>query len=276
MTVQLITDTASDLTPEQAAAANVTLVPLQVLIGGHNYRDRFELTPAQFYARMGEHKELPKTSQPSPHEMIETYREALERGPVLGIHVSSALSGTFQTAVMAARSVSDKIRIFDTLNGSGGQTLMVLEAARMVREGAGLDEIWHRLEQMRSEVRTMVVLNTLENAVRGGRVNPIAGMAASLLGVKPIVHVTTDGKVEPIDRVRGRARALDRLLDLAAEKRKEWAGHRVVVAHGNALAEAEAFVQRVKERFQPAEVLLMEIGAVIGTYAAEGAVLFSF
>jgi DegV family protein with EDD domain len=276
MTVQIVTDTASDLAPSQAAAANVTIVPLQVLIGGHNYRDRFELQPERFYALMREHKDLPKTSLPAPSEMMAAYKDALARGPVLGIHVSSALSGTYQGAVIAAQSVSGQIRVFDTLNGSGGTALMVLEAARMAREGASIDAIWQRLEQMRSEMKTLVALHTLENAVRGGRVSPLAGMAAKLLHVKPVVHVDKEGKVVPIDRVRGWTKALDRLLDMAAEIRHDWQDRVVAVAHGNARAEAEAFAQRVRERFSPKEVLFLEIGAAIGTYSAEGAILFSF
>jgi DegV family protein with EDD domain len=132
------------------------------------------------------------------------------------------------------------------------------------------------LEAMRAQTHTVVALQTLENAVKGGRVSPLAGMAASLLGVKPIVHVTAQGKVEPIDRVRGRTRALERVLELAGAERTGWSSLRVAVAHGNCPEEAEAFAARVMDRFGPKEILFMPIGATIGTYAAEGAILFSF
>jgi fatty acid-binding protein DegV len=106
--------------------------------------------------------------------------------------------------------------------------------------------------------------------------SPLSGMAASILGVKPIVHVTDHGKVEPIDRVRGRGRVLERLLELAAHRRTTWEGRRVAVLHGGCPDECAAFAAQVKERFHPADIVSMPIGATIGTYAAEGAILFSF
>ncbi|HWI65525.1 MAG TPA: DegV family protein [Symbiobacteriaceae bacterium] len=276
MTVQIVTDSGSDLTPELAAANGITVVPLQVLIDGTSYRDGVDLTPEMFYAKLRTAKKLPQTSQPTPHDVVTAYRSAAEKGPVIGVHLSSALSGTWQTATMAARTVSDKIRVFDTLTGSGGVALMALRAAEAARNGATAAEIWALLESWRSQTYTLVALNTLENAVKGGRVSPLAGMAAALLHVKPIVQVTRAGKVEPIDRVRGRAKALDRVLDLAAEFRKDWSGARVVVAHGGCLGDAAAFAEKVRARFAPAEILPLEIGATIGTYAAEGAILLSF
>lgn len=276
MRVQIVTDSGSDMTRELAEANGVTVVPLHVLIGGQTYRDGVDLTAEQFYQKMREHRELPKTSQPTPHELMAAYQEAGQYGPVIGIHLSSALSGTCHSAMMASRQLGDTVTVFDSLTGSGATMLMALEAAKLALAGAGLLEILQKLEQMRTQTRTFVALNTLENAVRGGRVKPLAGMAASLLGIKPIVHVTPEGKVESVDKVRGRAKALDRLLELAAECRQDWADRLAVVAHGNCLAEAEAFAQRVAERFHPRDVLIVPIGATIGTYAAEGAILLGF
>ncbi len=276
MTVQIVTDSGSDLTPELAAALGVVVAPLRVLLGGTEYRDGVDLTPAAFYQKMRENKELPKTSQPTPPDLEAAYRTAAAKGSVVGIHLSSALSGSYQGAIMAARAVDPTIPIVDSKTGSGGLALLVMEAVRFARKGASPAEIVQRVEQMRPTSRTLVALNTLENAVKGGRVSPVTGIAASLLGVKPIVHVTDQGRVEQLDRARGRARSLQRLLDLAGDMRRDWSGARVCIAHGHVPEEAEAFAQEVKERFAPAEVTLLEIGATIGTYAAEGAILLSF
>lgn len=276
MTVQIVTDSGADIPPALAAANGITVVPLQVQIDGASYRDGVDLTPQMFYDRLRTAKHLPQTSQPTPHDAESAYRAAAERGPVIGVHLSSALSGTWQTASMTARSIGDSIRVFDSRTGSAGLGLLALRAAELARDGASASEIWAYLEAWREESLTLVALNTLDNAVKGGRVSPLAGMAARLLHVKPIVHVTRAGKVEPIDRVRGRERALDRLLELAGEYRKDWADRRVAVAHGGCPEEGKAFAQRVRERFHPAEVLETEIGATIGTYSAEGAILFSF
>jgi len=276
MTVQIVTDSGSDLPPDLAAAHGITVVPLQVLVDGNAYRDGVDLTPEQFYAQMRTAKKLPQTSQPTPHDLLTAYGAAAERGPVVAVHLSSALSGTWQTATMAARTVSADIKVFDSRTGSGGLGLLALRAAELARAGATAAEIWAHLENWRAESWTLVALNTLENAVKGGRVSPLAGMAAAVLGVKPIVQVTREGKVEPIDRVRGRARALERVLALAGESRSTWAGRRVAVAHGGCPEEGAAFARQVRERFNPGEVLELQIGATVGTYSAEGAILFSF
>lgn len=276
MTVQIVTDSSSDITPELAAALGVAVVPLRVLLGGKEYRDGVDLSPSAFYEKLRESKELPMTSQPAPQDLQTAYGAAREKGPVVGIHLSSALSGTYQGAVLAGLEVDPTIPIIDSLTGSGGLGLLVMEAVRLAREGASQGQIVERIERMKLQTRTLVALNTLENAIRGGRVNPLVGFAATVLGVKPIVHVTAEGKVEPLDKVRGRARSLQRLLDLAAERRKEWAGARVFIAHGGAEEEAKGFAALVRERFNPGQITIAPIGATIGTYAAEGAILFSF
>lgn len=276
MTVQIVTDSGSDITPEMAEALGVTVVPLRVLLGGKEYRDGVDLTPAAFYQNLREVKELPKTSQPTPFDMQAAYRAAAQRGPVVGIHLSAALSGTYQGAVMAAREVDPGIQVVDSKTGSGGQAILVMEALRLAREGASQAEIVAHVARRRQQGHVLVALNTLENAIRGGRVTPLAGLAASLLGIKPIVYVTDRGTVETLDKVRGRTKALQRLLDLAAERRRDWSDALVVVAHGAAEQEAKEFAAQVEERFHPREIRLMEIHATIGTYSAEGAVLFSF
>jgi DegV family protein with EDD domain len=277
MTIQIVTDSGSDLPPALAKQHGITVVPLQVLIGGQTYQDGVDLTPGEFYQKLREHRELPKTSQPTPHDLLTAYKAALARGPVVAIHVSGALSGTFQTATMVARDLSEQIHIFNSRTGSAAQTMLALEAAEMAQAGAEVPEILRRLEQRRAVSHTFMLLNTLENAVKGGRVSPLAGMAANLLGIKAIVAVTDAGTVVSAEKVRGRAKAIDRLLELGAEHGgDDWSQRRVAVAHCACPEEAEAFAARVRERYQPRDILLMEVGATIGTYAAEGGLLFSF
>jgi DegV family protein with EDD domain len=275
MTVQIVTDSAADLSPALAAAYGVRVVPLHVQFGEASFEDGRTISPADFYQRMRASKELPKTSQPTPHNLMTAYREALEAGPVIAIHVSSKLSGTYQTAVMAAQMVDPAIQVFDSLGGVGGQARMVVTAARMARAGATVQEIVAELERLRAKTQILVGLNTLENAIKGGRVNPIAGIAAAVLGVKPIVHVV-DGLVVPFDKVRGRARMVDRILEVAAERCQDWSDRLVWINHGLCEAEAQAFAERVRERFGPKEIHIAPIGAAIGTYAAAGALAISF
>lgn len=275
MTVQIVTDSASDIPQALAEQYGIRVAPLHVQFGDESYADGRTITHEQFYKKMRESSALPKTSQPTPHDMMACYGEALQHGPVIGIHVSSKLSGTYQTAVMTAGMVHQSITVFDSLSGSGGLARMAVLAARMAQAGATVPEILAELEHLKATTEVMVGLNTLENAVKGGRVSPLAGFAATLLGVKPIVHVR-DGLVIPFDKVRGRGRMLDRMLEVAAERCKDWSGRQVWVNHGLAEAEAEALAERVRQRFQPKELFVGQIGAAIGTYSAEGAILLSF
>lgn len=275
MTVQIVTDSASDMDLELAAQYGIRIAPLHVQFGDETYSDGRTISPALFYQKMRAAKELPKTSQPTPHDMMAAYQEAMQAGPVIGIHVSSKLSGTYQTAVMSAGMVHQSIEVFDSLSGSGGLTIMAVRAAEMAKAGATVKEILAELEQLRARTEVMVGLNTLENAVKGGRVSPLAGFAATLLGVKPIVHVK-GGLVIPFDKVRGRARMIDRMLEVAAERCQDWSNRLVCVNHGLAEAEAQALAERVRQQFRPKEVRIGVIGAAIGTYAAEGAIALCF
>ncbi|HLO04230.1 MAG TPA: DegV family protein [Symbiobacteriaceae bacterium] len=275
MTVQIVTDSASDLSPALASQYGIHVAPLHVQFGDETFADGRTISPELFYQKMRASKELPKTSQPTPHDMMTAYREALQAGPVIGIHVSSKLSGTYQTAVMTAGMVHQSIEVFDSLSGSGGLAKMAVTAAQMAQAGATVQEILAGLEQMRATTQVLVGLNTLENAVKGGRVSPLAGFAATLLGVKPIVHVK-DGLVIPFDKVRGRGRMIDRLVEVAAERCQDWSGRLVWVNHGLAEAEAQALAERIRQEFRPKEVFVGPIGAAIGTYAAEGAMALSF
>lgn len=275
MTVQIVTDSASDMPSELAAQYGIRIAPLHVQVGDETYADGRTITPELFYQKMRASKELPKSSQPTPHDMMAAYQDALQAGPVIGIHVSSRLSGTYQTAVMTAGMVHQSIEVFDSLSGSGGLTIMAVAAAQMAQAGASVKEILAELAQMRARTEVLVGLNTLENAVKGGRVSPLAGFAATLLGVKPLVHVK-EGTVIPFDKVRGRGRMIDRMVEVAAERCQDWSNRTVWVNHGLAAAEAEALAERVRQQFRPKAVHLGVIGAAIGTYAAEGALLLAF
>lgn len=275
MTVQIVTDSASDMPPELAAQYGIRIAPLHVQFGDETYADGRTITPELFYQKMRASKELPKTSQPTPHDMMAAYQEALQAGPVIGIHVSSRLSGTYQTAVMTAGMVHQSIEVFDSLSGSGGLTIMAITAAQMAQAGATVKEILADLEQMRARTEVLVGLNTLENAVKGGRVSPLAGFAATLLGVKPLVNVK-EGSVIPFDKVRGRGRMIDRLVEVAAERCQDWSNRTVWVNHGLAEAEALALAERIRQQLRPKAVHVGVIGAAIGTYAAEGALLVAF
>lgn len=273
MAVQVVTDSGSDLPPDLAARHGISVVPLHVSMGGKEYRDGVELQPDRFYELMKQYPDLPQTSTPSPQEMAEAYRRAGQEGAVLGLHLSSALSGTYQTAVIASRGM-EQVSVIDSLNGSSGQALLALEAAEKARVGASLSELsaWVRLLVRR--VRTLALVDRLENAVKGGRISRVAGLAAEVLDIKPLLHVTDAGKVEQLEKIRGRRKALRRMVELAEAEGVP--GRLIVIGHALSPEDADYLTGEVRKRLEPKEVVVVPMGATIGTYAGQGAITLSY
>lgn len=276
MTVQVVTDSGSDLPPDLAQRSGITVVPLHVTIGESEYRDGSDLEPQAFYALMQQERNLPLTSTPSPQEMSDVYRQASSRGPVLGVHLSSALSSTYQTAVLASRTLKGPVTVVNSLTGSAGLALLALEAAEKARDGMGLDELTSWVRLLVPRVRTVALVQNLENAVKGGRVPRVAGLAAEVLDVKPILEVTKAGKLEILERVRGRRRALRRLVEMAIAEGGTGSPQLVVIGQSICPEEAHRLAETVWEQMSPRRVEVVPIGAAIGTYAGPGALVLAF
>jgi DegV family protein with EDD domain len=277
MAVQLVTDSGSDIPPHLAGRYGITVVPLYVTVGGREYRDGADLQPEEFYRKMKEAPELPRTATPSPHDLQAAYQSAGRDGDVLGIHLSSALSGTYQAALLAAgNGAAGRVAVIDSLTGSAGQALLVLEAAEKAQSGTGLDELAEWAKNLAPRIRTLALVENLENAVKGGRVSRVAGLAAEVLDIKQLLHVTSRGKVEQLERVRGRRRAMRRLVELAAEEAKVGGPHLVVIGHSVCEGEANRLAEEVRESIKPRRVDVVPVGATIGTYAGPGALVLAY
>lgn len=276
MAVQVITDSGSDLPPDLAEKSGITVVPLHVAIGENNYRDGTDLAPEDFYSLMKQHRDLPRTSTPSPQELSDAYQMAARNGPVLGIHLSSALSGTYQTAVLASRTLESPVAVIDSLTGSAGLALLALEAAEKARAGMRLPELASWLRMTVRRVRTLALVQNLENAVKGGRISRVAGLAAEVLDIKPVLEVTAEGKVEVLEKVRGRKRAMRRLVELALAEAGAGAPQLVVLGHSVCQPEAERLAEAVAEQIKPRRVEVVPVGATIGTYAGPGALVLAY
>src|SRR5438552_2505374 len=185
MTVRIVTDSSIDIPVEQAEAAGITIVPLMVFFGDEAYLDGIELDNAGFYSKLQANKDLPTTSQPSPAKFQEAYTRLIEEGAdaILSIHLSSKLSGTYQSAYNASQSLPDDLKkvpieVVDSLTISAGMSRATLSAARAAREGLALAEIKAHLLDELGRTRILAVLDTLEYVRRGGRI----GGAGALLG----------------------------------------------------------------------------------------------
>jgi len=269
--IQIITDSMIDLPKEIIEKHNIIVIPLTIIFGDKEYRDGVDLTNLQFYEKLSQSEELPKTSQISPNTFIEVFKKMLNEGnEILCINGSSRASGTHQSAIIAKNSLeSDKIQVFDTMGLSFGGGLFVYEAAKMIQEGTNLNELIKRMNEMKLSADHIFTVDTLEYLKKGGRLNPMKATIATMLNIKPILTVT-DGLVEPLDKVRGSKKVVGKMIELAKKRGVNFEDKVVGISHANCPKTLAILKDQVLKELNPKELVITEIGCTIGTHAGPG------
>ena len=218
--IRLLVDTASDYTLKELEERNISLAPLTVMIGEKSYLDTLELNRNDFYEMLVGGADFPKTSQPSPQMFAEIFEDAKAKGDdIICILISSALSGTCQSAHLAKNIVDyDKIYIIDSLSAAHGIRIMVEYARKLAGEGMAAAEIVERVENMKSRVKILAAVDTLEYLCKGGRLSKTAAAIGTLANLKPIITVNAEGKVEVAGKCIGRVKALNQIMKMLQEK----------------------------------------------------------
>ncbi len=274
--MQIVTDSSCDLPQALIEKFNILVVPLQIEIDGSQYIDGVDLQHQDFFDKMAASPTLPKTSQPSPKSYFDAFQEGIKKhGEVLSIHLSSRLSGTYEGALMVKDEMGENIEVFDTLTGSIGVGLQVLRACELLKEGMQRSAIIEKLKEYREQMRVVVYLETLENAVKGGRVSKPKEFVANLLNLKPVVHVE-DGYVRVLKTIRGKKKGIRLLLEEMEKKQTDYRDQVVAITHCDCLEEAMALKEEIINKFNPGEVMLTTMGPVIGTHAGTGGLLVCF
>jgi DegV family protein with EDD domain len=271
VSVSIVTDSTSDLDPKTARRLGITVVPLTVRFGDQAYLDGVTMTSEEFFARLVASKELPKTSQPSPAQFAEAYRRlSLETDTILSIHISAKLSGTLQSATIAAEEVRDRVRVemLDSESASLGLAPVVIAAAQVAQAGVSLAGVLEAARYAMSRTRVIVMVETLEYLQKGGRIGRARAFLGGLLNVKPLLQVA-DGEVSPLERVRSRQKALDRMVQIVLETPDL---KRVVVGHAVTPNDARAMLERVRAARPDVELEEAYLGPVIGVYTGPGAI----
>lgn len=277
MRIRILVDSTCDLPQEFVQKWNIGVAPLFVQLGKDSYQDGLDLSVDEFYRWCRTHTELPKTAQPSVGICEKLIRDSLdEYDHVLCMTISSSLSGTLQAFRIASEAYEGRVTLFDTLSGSLGFALLTLHAAELIEKEFSIPEILLELQNYRQQLKVMVALDTLEYAVKGGRVSRLSYFAANMLSIKPIVHVDYDGYVKVIEKARSESRALRYLVNAMKEKYGSARPPRIGIAHGDSEERMQALVQMIREELNPIEIIYSQIGPVIGTYAAPGALLIAF
>jgi DegV family protein with EDD domain len=268
--LHIVTDSTSDLLPAEAAQLGVSVVPLHVRFGEEQFRDGIDLDADRFYARLTQGGATPATSQPSPEDFAVVYRRLLQ-GPddrILSVHLSSKLSGTFQSAMSAAAEQDGRVSVVDSGSISMGIQFLVRAALRDLESGIDADTVVHNTEARSARLVVYVLLDTLTYLHRGGRIGAAQAFLGGVLSFKPLIGVL-DGEVHPQARVRSRRQGLDRMLALLAA-----AGP--LEAVGTMHSAAPELVDEVRPRLVDAypELRLAsgQLGPVVGTYAGPKAI----
>jgi DegV family protein with EDD domain len=280
MSVKIMADSASDLPLQFFKDNDVLLFPLQVLLDGQEYKDLITIDPKKVYdsIRSGH---IPKTSQVSPVDFEREFRELAENGRE-GIYIafSSQLSGTYQTAAMVRDQVKEEypdlsLSIIDTKCASLGAGLIVKEAARLSAEGASMEDIEKDILFRSRHMEHLFTVEDLDHLAKGGRVSKASAFLGGLLNIKPLLHVE-DGKLVPIEKIRGKKKVLRRMIEVAKERGKGFSGQTIAISHADNPETAEEVKAMLIEELGPREILISDIGAAIGSHTGAGTIALFF
>ena len=274
--VKIVTDSTVDLTKEVIEAWDIRVVPLSISIDGQTYVDSIDLTPQQFIERMKQADELPKSSQPSAGQFLQVYDELGEAGyDVISIHMTGGMSGTVRSAESAATMTKANVTVIDSRFISLALGFQVLEAAKMAAEGKTVEEIVSRLDTIRANTHLFVVVDTLENLVKGGRIGRGKAMIGSLLNIKPIASLQ-DGVYTPVTKVRSQSQIVKFLTNQFVEHTKGKMIRAVGIAHADALDLSERLKQSLAEATGWTQTDIVYTTPIISTHTGPGAIGFMY
>ena len=273
--IKIITDSSCDLNKYIIEKYDIGVVPLNVSFGEDTYIDG-ELDKKEFYDRMANSKELPKTSCPSPEKFMKSYEGDED---IIVFTLSSVLSGTYSTALLAKNmmleeNTNKKIAVIDTETGSIGQGQLIIKAAKLIQDGKSFEEIVDTIEKLKKDKFFYGSLETLENAIKGGRINPLAGKLINALNMKVIIKIG-NGVVKPIDSARGSNNSIKKVAEKINDMMKDGNYTSLAIAHSNCPEKAEKIKELILKNNNFEEVIMCEIGSVMGVYASSGAILVS-
>lgn len=276
MSYIVLVDSASDIPSDRATAAGIVTVPMTVTMKGKTFSEGIDLDPKDFYIQFDHFIELPKTSQPNPKLLLEQYEKILFAGhDVVAIHLSSGLSSTVATAqrLRSMTSAPEHVHIIDSLGASFGYGLLALSVQQLLKSLSSSipwQDIEPKIFSIRKAMRYVFTPDTLEYLVKGGRVSKTAGFIGGLLDVKPILHITPEGRIVPFAKVRSRRAAIRKLVD-TMEQDITYPERQVIgISHSACLDDAHILADEIRQRLNVKDIWMSEIGCVIGSHTGPG------
>ncbi|MDN4606083.1 DegV family protein [Sporosarcina highlanderae] len=265
-----ITDSTAYITEELKQHPDFYSIPLNIHFGEKQFVDGIDLTPSQLYENIKNATEFPKTSQPSAGEFAEKFKQIAENyEQAIAVHVSSNLSGTLASSMAGAEIAEFPITFIDSLSVSYGITGLIEKGIKMQESGASVGEIKDHLEKTAGSLHNFILIGQLEQLYKGGRMSGVQFFLGSLLKVKPVIQITTDGKLEAIEKVRSEKKALQYLVDKVLERHPAGKG-KIYLMQGNVLEQAEQLKTMIRNEAPGIEVEIGDISSTLAVHAGEG------
>jgi len=271
--LKIVMDSAGDIPQEWRSEYEIEVIPINIQFENKTYQQGVDLSNDDFYHLADSSGVIPKTSQPTPQQFVDFYNRIAEASDtVLSLHVTSKLSGTFNSAVLAARQLKNKLNIipYDSGSGSAAVGFMCKEIRQLDRAGATLQAILARLDVIRQNVNVVLTLDTLEYARRSGRVKALQAALAALVNIKPVI-ILKDGALDMREKVRTRQRAINRVLEIIQQR----VGDRLVniaVVHSQSLEAAKELMKKVNETFHVNEAILSDLSIGVAANLGPGTI----
>ncbi|WP_069649125.1 DegV family protein [Caloranaerobacter ferrireducens] len=271
--IKIITDSVSDIPSQYIDEYDIEVVPLTINFENESYKDKVDITVDEFYKKMDESDKLPTTSQVTPMEFLNTYKKFQDDYDYLiVITLSSKLSGTYQSAITAAQiaEIEDKVIVVDSKGITLGQGLIVLEAARMAKNGKSKDEIIERLNELIDKLEYIIVVDSLENLKKLGRISATKAFLGEKLKIKPVITMQ-DGYIVQMDKIRGRKKVIKWIVEKIENENINLANQTIGINYARDKEFALVLIDAIKENFDVGEIVFGEVGCTVAIFAGTGA-----
>ncbi|WP_226585440.1 DegV family protein [Halobacillus litoralis] len=282
MTIQIIIDGGGDLPAGVMEKHNIISVPLNLHFGDEQYKTGETIDLATFYSKLKESEELPRSSSPSPNDFYEKYKKIDADQEILVLAMTQGLSSTYESAVIGKNMLIEeepnrKIVVLNTKTASCGISLLVNEALKKIDEGLNFDEIVAHMEERIEKTTTLFILKTLENVIKGGRLDRMKGTLAKTLNIKLLLKASEEeGSVEVTEKVRGNKKSIRRFVEQIGEYAHTLEDRVIAMSHCNDEERGKKVLETIKERYNFKDSLFMEMGPLISTYSGEGGLVVAF
>lgn len=277
----IVADSTADVPKAMVEEYGIHIVPMRLAFGEETFIEGINITVEEFYDRLSKSRDLPTTSQTSPSQYVEVYQNLMQQYPeasIISIHISSGMSGTYQSAVLAKSMIEEEhgeavdITVIDSLSATYGFGLQVVLAARMAKAGASVPEIVAEVDRVGKARQVYFLVDVLDYLQKGGRLGKAAAIFGTLLNIKPILSVNDEGAIYAVDKIRGHKKAVSRVVELFVKDYGDQRDINIAVCDCVNPEGAEEILRLMGEHFTIHEVVRTSIGAVVGTHVGPGTV----